>query len=356
VGSEPVLAALRQLEAAGAALTGAIQALRAAVEQEPRELPALRPTSVPTLGEHSLVLADEVARFASERDAAQARLEAIRLRHHALSRDLDADREHMLELARSAARTHARYDGQWFPDSQMPEDLDSVMDQAARAQDSFEQAQLEYERCTVELTHAEMELQLNEVRLEGLVSQLRDRAASQVEDVPVRELVLISLEEIELPCPSNLLSRYISARFGREVKSTRWGPLRADERAAFDRSDETARQAKVWLVHPFEPDGTAQTRMWMRSDWETDGVLYREDLQLLQARACRLAELATSPPDGTADPYRLREVAIDEGQKAFDGHEIEMDPEGALRWMAQNSDYYLWAPSPARISDHDIPF
>lgn len=153
------------------------------------------------------------------------------------------------------------------------------------------------------------------VALEAEVEQRRaeaHRGEPQVTDAPVRLLALRALDELKAPTTSALLGEYIQVRFGREIRSDRWGALRRDEQRSYashqrrDRSRETP-----WLCPAIDPDdATAVTSLWTRSDWPWSLRLQREDDEVLRLRLLyRLGQIALDPPPSTHDPDGLVELA-----------------------------------------------
>lgn len=237
--------------------------------------------------------------------------------------------------------------------------LAAARDAAEGAHRRAAAAQATAQSAAMRAEHTRHELALVDARLAEVRARLREIGAARTEEIPVRELTLTSLDEIALPCPSNLLSRYIAARFGREIKSSRWGPLRADERAAYERADEQARASRVWLQPARAPGGRELTRIWVRSDWDDTQRTVRDPSEsaLLLARACHLAELAVNPPDETVDPPALAAVALEEAVRAHRYPEGNQSDEEFLADLAGEADYVQWpAPNMMAPTADDVPF
>jgi hypothetical protein len=352
---EQVVVALRRVEAAAESMTAAADALRTVArnletgpgnrEDAPDESLELAASSTQ---ERLGVLTEQHARLRGQLESVMHEREAL-AREEAMAAE-EADRA-MRELGGAEAG---------LEDEEARERERAalkVADARARAERARAEAAVAMQ-ASADLAGRtamlEKEIHMTEARLDELRERSRQRAAERTTEVPVRELALQSLAEIGIPAPSNLLSRYIAARFGREVKTSRWGPLRADERAAYERADAKTRQSRLWLLPAIDGDGREQTRLWVRSDWDEEQRTVPDiaSRELLQARAHYLAELAVAPPEDAADPQGLEVVAEDEAQRAGLRRHYEQPIDDFLAELAQQADYVQW-PLPLLP---DVPF
>jgi hypothetical protein len=128
---------------------------------------------------------------------------------------------------------------------------------------------------------------------------------------PVRELVLESLDELEWPTYTREITQYCSARFGRNIPASRYGPLVKDEMEAF--RPGTSRRP-VWLCFALTSDRhQGIKRLFCRSDWPLEWRIFAPTsgrVQYLRMTA-RLCELAAKYEASAADPQMLRILAAD---------------------------------------------
>jgi hypothetical protein len=128
--------------------------------------------------------------------------------------------------------------------------------------------------------------------------------------VPVRDLVLNALEDLECLAFSRELMLYMDARYGREVPPARFGTLSKDEEAAH----ESSRPRPVYLCHGLTSERfEAIKRLWGRSDWP----LWRRMVAPTTGRVQHLqmtvvlCDVALAADDQAAKPEMLRILAAD---------------------------------------------
>lgn len=145
--------------------------------------------------------------------------------------------------------------------------------------------------------------------LEAELSQARQQllAPPAEDDVPVRDLVLQALGELAVPASSAELARYLQVRFGREVATNRFGPLRRDEERAYATSVRGGRKRPVWLVPALTRTGAAERGRWARSDWAVERRIGVPTWRSVQ----RTGELALHPPPGCHNPEELYDLAVE---------------------------------------------
>jgi hypothetical protein len=159
-------------------------------------------------------------------------------------------------------------------------------------------------------------------------------------EVPLRLVVLTALNELRTPAPAGVLSSYIEARFGREVRSDRWGALRRDEQRSFISYERRGKTRDAWLCPALDADtGRSIPNLWTVSDWPWSLRLVVEDSSVLNLRLLhRLLSQAIAPPQDTQDARKLidlgmREVA--ELGRSFDGSTALAALTAARDWVAQ---------------------
>jgi hypothetical protein len=127
---------------------------------------------------------------------------------------------------------------------------------------------------------------------------------------PVRAVVLDVLEDTGIPTYSREISQLVTAMYGRDVSSTRFGALSADEQ----RMHISSRPRSVYLGHAltaerFEPI----KRLWIRSDWPLmERVLAPTTSRTRHLRmTVQLCDLAEAYAERAADPVMLKILAAD---------------------------------------------
>lgn len=127
---------------------------------------------------------------------------------------------------------------------------------------------------------------------------------------PVRAVVLDVLEDTGIPTYSREISQLVTAMYGRNVSSTRFGALSADEQ----RMHVSSRPRSVYLGHAltaerFEPI----KRLWIRSDWPLiERVLAPTTSRTRHLRMIvQLCDLAEAYAERAADPVMLKILAAD---------------------------------------------
>lgn len=128
---------------------------------------------------------------------------------------------------------------------------------------------------------------------------------------PVRELVLESLDELKWPAYTREITQYCSARFGRDIPASRYGPLVKDEMDAF--RPGTSRRP-MWICFALTSDRhQGIKRLLCRSDWPLESRIFAPTsgrVQYLRMTA-RMCELAAKYETSAADPQMLRILAAD---------------------------------------------
>lgn len=159
-------------------------------------------------------------------------------------------------------------------------------------------------------------------------------------EVSLRLVVLTALNELRAPIPAGVLSSYIEARFGREVRSDRWGALRRDEQRSFSSYERRGKTRDAWLCPALDADtGRSIPNLWTVSDWPWSLRLVVEDSSVLSLRLLhRLLSRAINPPPDTQDARKLidlgmREVA--ELGRSFDGPTPLATLTAARDWVSQ---------------------
>ena len=173
------------------------------------------------------------------------------------------------------------------------------------------------DRKTLEEERTALTLRLNEI--EGLLAPSSDQGVRaddlpnpptpRQRQVPLRILVLDSLQDFGTIAYSRELALYLPARYGRKVNASRFGTLGSDEATA----SKNGRPRPVSLCHGITAErGEAIKRLWGRSDWPlaervvapTTGRV--QHLQMTIS-LCRIAEQG----DHVADPDMMRILAAD---------------------------------------------
>lgn len=163
------------------------------------------------------------------------------------------------------------------------------------------------------------ELQSLEQRKKQLLARL-ERGDSQTirtavrpsrsPSMPVRDVALNALEELDCLAFSRELMLYVDAWYGREIPAARFGTLSKDEQTGFD-SD---RPRPVFLAHGLTSERfEAIKRLWGRSDWPlwrrivapTTGRIQHLEMTLA------LCNIALSATDRAAKPEMLKILAAD---------------------------------------------
>lgn len=167
----------------------------------------------------------------------------------------------------------------------------------------------------------ELERRLDEVRSQLSVARQkrgpaphRRGAARPAERRPLRELVLDVLNDAGAPLNSLLIASVFQPVYKRDVPSTRFGTLSADEQRSFD----STRPRPVYLCHCLTHDrGQAMKRFWARSDWPLEERLIgpMTGRVLFLKGATWVIRLASTAGEG-ADADRLRFVAADQARDA----------------------------------------
>jgi hypothetical protein len=167
----------------------------------------------------------------------------------------------------------------------------------------------------------ELERRLDEVRSQLTVARQRrgparpkSGAARPAERRPLRELVLDVLNDAGAPLNSLLIASVFRPVYKRDVPSTRFGTLSADEQRSFD----STRPRPVYLCHCLTHDrGQAMKRFWARSDWPLEERLIgpMTGRVLFLKGATWIIRLAQTAGEGT-DADQLRFVAADQARDA----------------------------------------
>jgi hypothetical protein len=131
---------------------------------------------------------------------------------------------------------------------------------------------------------------------------------------PLRDVALDLLAEAGAPLNSLLIASALSALYGREVPSTRFGTLSIDEQKSFA-AGRVARP--VYLCHCLNAaDGVAVKRFWARSDW----ALHERIIGAMTGRVLFLKSAIwitkMAHDRGDAAPERLKFLAADHARSA----------------------------------------
>jgi hypothetical protein len=168
------------------------------------------------------------------------------------------------------------------------------------------------------------DLRQQEADLEQRLAEVRRRLSATAETKhprrvgdrrPFRELVLDALHEAAAPLNSLLIASVFRPLFDRDVASTRFGTLSADEQRSFDSN----RPRPVYLCHCLTQDrGQSMKRFWARSDWPlSERIIGPMSGRVLFLRGAEWAiRLASTAAQDAADADRLRFVAADQARDA----------------------------------------
>lgn len=273
-------------------------------------------------------LDDLQPRFAQPGSVVVALTEALRDERRALNNAEARLASTEATLRHAAAARDDAYDHLELVQEGFPERLAHAPDEAvaearfeseqAIAHEAIATASERLDRATMEAHEARAAVARLQESVAGLEAELatrreqrRQSAPSQPSDAPVRLLALRALEELRAPATSGVLGEFIQVRFGREIRTDRWGALRRDEQRSYQSHQRRDKSRDVWLCPAIDPDsGDAVTGLWTRSDWPWSLRLKVEDHDTLELRLLfRLGRLAIDPPAGTFDPEGLVALA-----------------------------------------------
>lgn len=161
----------------------------------------------------------------------------------------------------------------------------------------------------------ELERQLEKVREQRAKLQQKSPVVPRESARPLREQLLDALQEAGAPLNSLLIASVFRPLSGREVPSTRFGTLSADEQKSFD----SGRPKPVYLCHGLTHDqGLAMKRFWARSDWPLEERIVgpMTGRVLFLRGAAWVIALAKEADSRAVEPDKLRFVAADQARSA----------------------------------------